>query len=106
MSLNPSSVSAGIVLPARPHALKGLLSALFQVAFRSRLCLPLIISAGFMLLDLHLRLDVEVEANVIEQEVEEEDEDEDQEDFDEEEEEEYLEEEEEEALPAPTFFGR
>ncbi len=48
---------------------RGLLSALFHIAFKSRLCLPLLISAGFMLLDLHLRLDVEIEANVVEQEV-------------------------------------
>ncbi len=50
------------------------LPALFGLAFRSRVSLPLLVSAGCMLLDLHLRLDVEIEANIVEQEVEEEEE--------------------------------
>ena len=43
---------------------KNLLLALFDIAYHSRLGLPLLLSAGFMLFDLHLRLEVEFEANV------------------------------------------
>lgn len=39
-----------------------LLLCLFDVAFRSRSSLPLLISVGFMLLDLNLRVEVEFEA--------------------------------------------
>ena len=46
---------------------KPLFLRLFDIAFKSRTSLPLLLSAGFMLLDFHLRLDVEVEARVIEQ---------------------------------------
>jgi hypothetical protein len=43
---------------------KNLLLALFDIAYHSRLGLPLLVSAGFMLFDLHLRLEVEFEAHV------------------------------------------
>ena len=48
---------------------KNLLLALFDIAYRSRLGLPLIVSAGLMLFDVHLRLEVGFEGHV-EQEVE------------------------------------
>lgn len=44
-------------------ATKSLLLTLFDIAFRSRVGLPLLISAGFMLFGLHLRLEVEIEAH-------------------------------------------
>jgi hypothetical protein len=49
-------------------AAKNLLLTLFDIAFRSRHSLPLLVSAGFMLFDLHLRLEVEFEARVQHQE--------------------------------------
>jgi len=42
---------------------KSLLLKLFEIAFRTRFCLPLLISAGFMVLDYQLTIEVEVEAN-------------------------------------------
>ena len=48
---------------------KNLLLALFDIAYRSRLGLPLIVSAGLMLFDVHLRLEVGFEGHV-EQEAE------------------------------------
>ena len=38
--------------------------ALFDIAYRSRLGLPLIVSAGLMLFDVHLRLEVGFEGHV------------------------------------------
>ena len=40
--------------------MKSLLLTLFDIAFRSRTSLPLLVSAGFMLLDLHLRYGNEI----------------------------------------------
>ena len=40
------------------------LLSLFTVAYKSRCSLPLLISVGFMLLDLHMRLELEIEAHV------------------------------------------
>lgn len=40
------------------------LLSLFSVAYKSRCSLPLLISVGFMLLDLHMRLELEIEAHV------------------------------------------
>jgi len=40
------------------------LLSLFSVAYKSRVCLPMLISAGFMMLDLHMRLELEIEAHV------------------------------------------
>jgi len=40
------------------------LLSMFSVAYKSRVCLPMLISAGFMLLDLHMRLELEIEADV------------------------------------------
>ena len=40
------------------------LLSLFSVAYKSRCSLPLLISVGFMLLDLHMRLELEIEARV------------------------------------------
>ena len=36
------------------------LLSLFSVAYKSRCSLPLLISVGFMLLDLHMRLELEI----------------------------------------------
>jgi len=47
----------------RDHLRSSLLS-LFSVAYKSRCSLPLLISVGFMLLDLHMRLELEIEAHV------------------------------------------
>jgi len=44
--------------------LRSSLLSLFSVAFKSRCSLPLLISVGFMLLDLHMRLELEIEAHV------------------------------------------
>ena len=43
---------------------KQLALSLFNIAFKTRFYLPLLISAGFMLLDYQLTIEVEVEANV------------------------------------------
>ena len=44
--------------------LRSSLLSLFKVAYNSRCSLPLLISVGFMLLDLHMRLELEIEAHV------------------------------------------
>ena len=44
--------------------LRSSLLSLFTVAYNSRCSLPLLISVGFMLLDLHMRLELEIEAHV------------------------------------------
>jgi len=44
--------------------LRSSLLSLFTVAYKSRCSLPLLISVGFMLLDLHMRLELEIEAHV------------------------------------------
>jgi len=44
--------------------LRSSLLTLFSVAYKSRCSLPLLISVGFMLLDLHMRLELEIEAHV------------------------------------------
>ena len=64
-------------------AAKNFLLSLFDIAFRSRHSLPLIISAGFMLFDFHLRLEVDVEAGINNQDDEDEETDEEQSDDDE-----------------------
>jgi len=46
-------------------SLRSSLLSLFNVAYNSRCSLPLLISVGFMLLDLHMRLELEIEANVV-----------------------------------------
>jgi len=46
---------------------KGLLLKLFELAFKTRYTLPLLISAGFMVLDYQLTIEVEVEGNVRQQ---------------------------------------
>lgn len=43
---------------------KNLLLALFDIAYRTRLGLPLIVSAGLMLFGVHLRLEVGFEGHV------------------------------------------
>jgi len=43
---------------------KGLLLKLFELAFKTRYTLPLLISAGFMVLDYQLTIEVEVEGAV------------------------------------------
>lgn len=45
-------------------SLRSSILSLFSVAYNSRCSLPLLISAGFMLLDLHIRLDLEIDARV------------------------------------------
>jgi len=45
-------------------SLRSSLLTLFSVAYKSRCSLPLLISVGFMLLDLHMRLELEIEARV------------------------------------------
>jgi len=46
---------------------KGILSILFSLAFKTRYTLPLLISAGFMVLDYQLTIEVEVEGNARDQ---------------------------------------
>ena len=46
-------------------SLRSSLLSLFNVAYNSRCSLPLLISVGFMLLDLHMRLELEIEVNNI-----------------------------------------
>lgn len=41
-----------------------LMLRLFDIAFHSRCSLPLLISIGFMVFDLHLQIELEVEAHV------------------------------------------
>jgi len=48
-------------------SLRSSLLSLFNVAYNSRCSLPLLISVGFMLLDLHMRLELEIEANVVQE---------------------------------------
>ena len=45
-------------------SVRATLISLFSVAYKSRCSLPLLISVGFMLLDLHMRLELEIEARV------------------------------------------
>ena len=45
-------------------SVRATLLSLFSVAYKSRCSLPLLISVGFMLLDLHMRLELEIEAHV------------------------------------------
>ena len=45
-------------------SVRATLLSLFSVAYKSRCSLPLLISVGFMLLDLHMRLELEIEARV------------------------------------------
>jgi len=51
-----------------PYALKksvsGTLLSLFKLAYNSRLTLPILVSAGFMIFDLHMRLEIEMEAHI------------------------------------------
>ena len=46
------------------ESVRATLLSLFSVAFKSRCSLPLLVSVGFMLLDLHMRLELEIEARV------------------------------------------
>ena len=46
------------------ETLKQGLMALFDLAFKTRTSLPMLLSAAFMLFDLHFRLEVEVEARI------------------------------------------
>ena len=59
---------------------KSFLLTLFDFAFRSRLLLPLLVSAGFMLFDLRIRLEVEFQAHVRRQPEDEDREEEEEED--------------------------
>jgi len=43
------------------------LLTLFKLAYRSRLSLPILVSAGFMLFDLHMRLEIEMEAHILQE---------------------------------------
>ena len=43
---------------------KSLFTCLLDLAFRSRLALPIVVSAGLMFFDLHLRLELDVEAHI------------------------------------------
>jgi len=91
-----------------PTVLKSLLLTLFSVAFRSRLILPLAVTATFMLLDVRVRLDLELEAHFQGQEVveeEEEEEDAHEELSDAEEVEEILDVPANLAIARPTFRG-
>ena len=47
-------------------SLRSSLLSLFNVAYNSRCSLPLLISVGFMLLDLHMRLELEIEVIISE----------------------------------------
>jgi len=46
------------------RSLSQALVSLFKLAFRSKLTLPILVSAGFMLFDLHMRLEIEMEAHI------------------------------------------
>ena len=46
-------------------SLRSSLLSLFNVAYNSRCSLPLLISVGFMLLDLHMRLELEIEVTPV-----------------------------------------
>jgi len=50
------------------EGLRASILTLFSMAYKSRCSLPILISVGFMLLDLHMRLELEIEAHVLEQE--------------------------------------
>jgi len=52
------------MVPGVSQSVKVTLLSLFSVAYKSRCSLPLLISVGFMLLDLHMRLELEIEARV------------------------------------------
>ena len=57
-------------LPPYPNVIftvTGILSILFSLAFKTRYTLPLLISAGFMVLDYQLTIEVEVEGNARDQ---------------------------------------
>ena len=43
------------MLPGARESVRATLLSLFSVAFKSRCSLPLLVSVGFMLLDLHMR---------------------------------------------------
>jgi hypothetical protein len=66
------------VAGATSSTVKSLLRSLFSVAFHSRTGLPLLLSAGFLLFDFHLRVDLQLQVNLLQQDVEEEDEQEDE----------------------------
>ena len=51
----------------RIFTVTGILSILFSLAFKTRYTLPLLISAGFMVLDYQLTIEVEVEGNARDQ---------------------------------------
>jgi len=55
-------------------SLRATLLSLFSVAYQSRCSLPLLVSVGFMVLDLHMRLELEIEARVQPEVVEEQEE--------------------------------
>jgi len=52
------------MVPGVRESVRATLLSLFSVAYKSRCSLPLLISVGFMLLDLHMRLELEIEARV------------------------------------------
>lgn len=41
--------------------------SLFSMAYKSRCSLPILISVGFMLVDVHMRLELEIGAHVLDQ---------------------------------------
>lgn len=59
------------MIPGLRQSVRVTLLSLFSVAYKSRCSLPLLISVGFMLLDLHMRLELEIEARVQPEEEEE-----------------------------------
>ena len=61
------------------ESLRATLLSLFSVAYHSRCSLPLLVSVGFMVLDLHMRLELEIEARVQPEVAEEQEEQEEQE---------------------------
>jgi len=52
------------MVPGLRETVRATLLSLFSVAYQSRCSLPLLISAGFMILDIHMRLELEIEARV------------------------------------------
>jgi hypothetical protein len=52
------------MVPGVRDSVRATLLGLFSVAYKSRCSLPLLVSVGFMLLDLHMRLELEIEARV------------------------------------------
>lgn len=51
-------------MPLHFISCNSLMLRLFDIAFHSRCSLPLLISAGLMIFDLHLQIELEVEARV------------------------------------------